>query len=448
MPKCCICKSGVFKLKAPGLQCSGACREFYHFQKCANLTANEIELIENKRLTWQCKSCKRKRTSLVFSRTESVSENEQEINKDQQETIIKNQKIIMESIDSLKKLVDSCIIRINFNTSKIENLFSKEVNKKVVSNEATVVNNDISIIDNDSEDDSIDGDFQDARTVVTTAEIHGNYRDATHDTISNQNNIFETQHRRKQQTRHRDKISRLIVKPISLQTNEKTKTDLRNKVTASVPIRGVRNALNGGIIVTCDSFDEIKALQKQATDNLGAEYEVKLLEKQKPKILIVGMTTLHDKGVLSAKLKAQNNFLENSTISVLKVQQSTKSSYFNAVVELDNQSYKKALHFRKLLIDWDRCLVYDNVYVVQCYKCCGYNHKTNICKNNQACSKCAQQHLFKNCNSNFSLCINCKTANEKFHLNLDVNHPAWDKKCSVYLRKIQLEKRKINYDNN
>lgn len=460
MPKCCVCKLPVFRIKAPGVQCSGTCREFYHFEKCSHLTNKEIELIERQRLTWQCKSCKSKRTSLIFSRSGSVSDNETD--KFQYEKILSNQKAIMKSLTDLKDLTESCVNSITSNSSKIELLLNRNANDGAIAtanNIAVLENvnvrthemfNEIEALCDNSVCSSSESDDEEVVTVVATAQVHRNYSE---DTIVIPNAIVNkaaiTQHGNKKQKKkplNREKISRLIVRPTHFQTSDKTKTDLRNKVNVSVPISGVRNAANGGVIIACKNSDEIQALQREAADNLGTDYEVRLLEKYNPKILIVGMSTLIDKTSLSEKLKYQNSFLKNSTISVIKVQQSTKSKCFNAVVELDNQSYKKALQLKKLFVDWERCFVYDNVYVVQCFKCCGYNHKTGICKNVQSCSKCAQQHLFKDCSNDFTRCINCKTANEKFKMNLDVNHPAWDKKCSVYLRKIQLEKRKINYN--
>lgn len=458
MPKCCVCKLGVFKIKAPGLQCSGSCREFYHFRKCSHLTDNEVELIEKQRLTWQCKNCKKKRTSLVFSRTESATEPEHESSKAYYEKVISNQEIMMRDLTALTKLVESCVTRINLNSSKIESALSRKNDDTVKAKPALrrVVENRLmsSPVEslNEIQVDNSDSEFEDAIEIITEAQVHReDYGMSNRASSDNRATKITTQHRKKKQKRkkpvHRDKMSRLIVKPTALQTSDKTKTDLRNKVITSVPISGVRNASNGGVIIACKNADEIQALQKEAHDNLGAEYEVRLLEKHNPKILIVGMSTLIDKDSLSEKLKSQNSFLKDSTVSVLKVQQSTKSKYFNAVVELDNQSYRKAIHFKKVFIDWERCFVYDNVYVVKCYKCCGFNHKTDVCKNEQSCSKCAQQHLFKECTSSYSMCINCKTANEKFKMNLDVNHPSWDKQCSVYLRKIQLEKKKTNYNN-
>lgn len=465
MPKCCVCKLAVYKIKAPGVQCSGACREFYHFEKCSHLTNNEIELIERNRLTFQCKSCKNKRASLIFSRRASVSdtENENVMDKAQFEKIISNQKVMMESLSALNNLIESCVTRIDSNSSKIEQFLNSQGKDDVIVTPTVI--KDVENVDlmqhtslpienmNEIEtigEDSNESDFEDAVTVVTYAQVHRGNSGNTDVPNPIKNNAARTQHRVKKPRRKpidRDKISRLIVKPTCSQTSDKTKTDLRNKVSVSVPISGVRNASNGGVIIACKGSDDIRELQKEASDNLGTDYEVRLLEKHNPKILIVGMSTLIDKTTLAEKLKAQNSFLKNSTISVIKVQQSTKSKYFNAVIELDNQSYKKALQLKKLFIDWERCFVYDNVYVVQCYKCCGYNHKTDICKNDQSCSKCAQPHLFKNCSSSFNMCINCKTANEKYKMSLDINHPSWDKKCSVYLRKIQLEKRKINYNN-
>lgn len=65
--QCVVCKSAVTKVRAPGLQCTGSCKLFYHFD-CSTISADEINLIEKKTLEWRCKSCKKARQSVVLPR--------------------------------------------------------------------------------------------------------------------------------------------------------------------------------------------------------------------------------------------------------------------------------------------------------------------------------------------------------------------------------------------
>lgn len=44
---CVVWKSGVTRVRAPGLQCTGSCKLIYHFD-CATITTEEIDMIEKK----------------------------------------------------------------------------------------------------------------------------------------------------------------------------------------------------------------------------------------------------------------------------------------------------------------------------------------------------------------------------------------------------------------
>lgn len=70
---CSVCKANVTKVKAPGLQCMGKCKLFFHYEKCAKLTSEECDQIEKKKMIWFCESCSKKRHSLIFPRRDSVS---------------------------------------------------------------------------------------------------------------------------------------------------------------------------------------------------------------------------------------------------------------------------------------------------------------------------------------------------------------------------------------
>lgn len=108
--QCVVCKSAVTKVRAPGLQCTGSCKLFYHFD-CSTISADEINLIEKKTLEWRCKSCKKARQSVVFPRSDSLSGESpiMKTNKNNEKQELKilqeNQEEMKQSIQELKNLM-------------------------------------------------------------------------------------------------------------------------------------------------------------------------------------------------------------------------------------------------------------------------------------------------------------------------------------------------------
>lgn len=125
---CTVCKKNLTAVRAPGMQCSGPCNNFYH-EKCTDLTEKEFDMIEKNHLQFLCKKCKRNQKksiviprcetpSKVTTRTPKTSLNEkdeipkmadlQEIKANQKE-IIDNQKEIQENIQELNKQLVSIL---------------------------------------------------------------------------------------------------------------------------------------------------------------------------------------------------------------------------------------------------------------------------------------------------------------------------------------------------
>ncbi|XP_041975663.1 uncharacterized protein LOC121730611 [Aricia agestis] len=64
--------------------------------------------------------------------------------------------------------------------------------------------------------------------------------------------------------------------------------------------------------------------------------------------------------------------------------------------------------------------------VLQCFKCLLFNHSAKYCFNEQACSKCAENHSYKECTSEALKCKNCGG-----------NHLAISKECPIKASKIK-----------
>lgn len=177
--------------------------------------------------------------------------------------------------------------------------------------------------------------------------------------------------------------------------------------------------------------------------NKGVLISNEFLEQQtksvKHKVKIIGMTVKHERESLERTIKAQNQVLENADITILNIEQSRKGNgEYCATMEIDNESFQKVILLRRINVGWERCLIFKSIDLVRCFKCCGYNHLSFRCFHSQKCSKCAGDHRFKDCTVNEVRCVNCKNANERLRLGLDINHSAWSKSCGVYQQKENL----------
>ena len=82
-----------------------------------------------------------------------------------------------------------------------------------------------------------------------------------------------------------------------------------------------------------------------------------------------------------------------------------------------------------LNVGWDRCKVYEDLKVMRCFNCSGFNHKSAQCPME------AENHNSTACESNETSCINYVKAAANFNIDdLDVKHAAWDRNCPWYLK--------------
>lgn len=130
-------------------------------------------------------------------------------------------------------------------------------------------------------------------------------------------------------------------------------------------------------------------------------------------------------------IKTQNEDLKDGFISVIKIFANKKRNNFGAIIEVDCKTYNTMLKYGKISIGWNKSRVEEYTNVKRCFKCCGYNHKSSTCRNKMACLKCGKQHKLVDCDSETNCCINCEVINNKFKINLDTNHAAWNKDCRI-----------------
>lgn len=219
-----------------------------------------------------------------------------------------------------------------------------------------------------------------------------------------------------------------------------------------IGVSKVKKLHSGKVVIEGENNRDMEKLRNEIENKLGAKYEVTQAKKRRPRIKIVGMLQKLGKESLEDKIILQNDLYSKKdgqkkyvNIEVVTVYESGHGKY-SAIVELDPNTFNKIMQARKLKIGWAICKVYEHFSLMRCYKCNGYNHKAEKCTNSKTCGKCGGQHETKECDSANKKCINCMKANERLKLNLDENHSAFDSTCKVFQNKVEIYKRRTNYE--
>lgn len=231
-----------------------------------------------------------------------------------------------------------------------------------------------------------------------------------------------------------------------------TKEEVKRIIDPSdlgIGITKMRGVKDGGLAVCCESSDDTQRLKSDVEMKLGGEYEVKEVKKWKPRLKIIGI----EDGISSEELKEciskQNSNIGDVNELEVKVVKKMRKGYM-AIVEVDANLYRRMLDCGALKIKWKICAVFECLDIMRCFKCLGFNHRANDCKNvegnKQVCSQCGiEGHKENECACDNLRCINCVRANERLGLKLNVRHGAFDKKCTTLTRQVERKRERIEY---
>lgn len=244
--------------------------------------------------------------------------------------------------------------------------------------------------------------------------------------------------------------SAVVIKPKKQQNSKTTMEQITTAVDkTSVNVCGTRNARDGGIILCCNNTADTMKVKEMMREKLGDGYDVTLPPVKNPRIRITNINTEIPNDSIINELKNYNELIKDAEMKLVTVipRKSGNSVTNDVIVEVKCDVYKKLLNSGELRLPWRVCKVLQHLYVKRCFKCCGFSHTAQQCKqNHQYCSKCAGNHKFDTCRSRKMCCINCKVANDKFGLTLNTEHHAWSKDCKVLSKRMRTLQEKIEYN--
>lgn len=279
---------------------------------------------------------------------------------------------------------------------------------------------------------------------------HAHNRELTNPFKSDQPATFAEVTKQKAEKITVNNLPCIILKPKTEQDSKKTKDDFQSTVRPAKIAAGIsyiKNSKNGSILIKCETEKAKENMKQEIELKMGSRYEIEETKMKKPTVKVVNIDWQtedgsEDEDVIEAIYKQNEQLMKEE--DHIKVKFFKKEKQF-IILECNGQAYKKLVLMKKINVGYKKCPVYDNLHILRCYKCNGFNHTSVNCRNQETCSKCSQTHKSKYCNIENYSCSNCSNHNEHFKTKYDTNHDAYNTTCSVLKKKLQLLKEQIDY---
>lgn len=415
--KCAKCNRTVNTRTENHVTCHRDCKGSFHLV-CAGISEETYDgLVESGNVeSWTCTACSSKflEAKAAVNKNPSVSSLNTYISTDQLKNMMNN--IVKEHVDNISQLfiehIGALTLRVTELESKISDLTSENI---ILKSEFEKLNLTLKSGKN--------SDIQISKGV-------------NKDELNAKLSYAESLVKKSQKT--------VIVQPKDkTQSVSKTKSDVLNAIdplNSSLDIIGrVKPLKDGGLLLGCENTKSFKQIAK---GKFADDYEIREVKSIRPTIRITGFSDDIDEENFLLYLKKQNEsiFDVNSSVNLLKLSCTKRNNtVYQALIEVDLYTYKRALGVGHCLIGLDGCSIYDAVEVTRCYNCNNYGHASKNCKNKTSCPKCAGEHKLVDCRSDSFKCCNCSKyleslATDEFEVSdVTYDHAAWDyKQCTLF----------------
>lgn len=214
--------------------------------------------------------------------------------------------------------------------------------------------------------------------------------------------------------------------------NERAYNNVNKILQKDLPINRVKNKKNGIIIKCLNSYD-VPRTSQLLKEKLGENFEVTMLQLNKPRLKILGISNDIDVEEIESDINDRNFYQFTNKCKVLhtfKCKNMTQGAIFEVTADLYEHINN---NHHKVYTGHQCCKAYDDINVSLCFKCARHNHNGNKCNNEPKCIYCAGEHLSIDCkNRDKKQCPNCVYANEKYGENYKTDHIASDtQNCSL-----------------
>lgn len=228
-----------------------------------------------------------------------------------------------------------------------------------------------------------------------------------------------------------DNFPEIIIKPKEPQEDKVTKEEINKSIDPKVlkiGIKQFRVSKAGAVVVKCQTKDETQLLKEEIIKKLQDKYDVNYTKMRKPRIKIISYGQDLKEKEIEESIVEQNNLPQGSI--TVKYVRKEKSGLKTIFCECSIQSFHKIMAEKRIFIGWERLLVYEDLDIPRCYRCQGFYHKSNNCRNKTVCPVCSEEHEQRQCTKRKKCCKNCATSNELYKTSYNTEHHAADSKCS------------------
>lgn len=241
----------------------------------------------------------------------------------------------------------------------------------------------------------------------------------------------------------------IVVKPKeSNQCSDATRKFLNDNLDPKKhKISNFRNGKDGSVLVECATGYNVDVVKNGMQSDLGENYTA-VVPSAVPRLKVVGMSYQYSSDVFIDYLKSHNEDIAINDVKVIHFYENPRFRYkqYNAVIEVDKDTYGCLLTAKKVNVKFDRCFVVPAINVLRCYQCGEFGHMSTECKNNVTCSKCSGSHKTSDCTSTVLKCVNCLKMNKNRNAKLDVNHPAFSTECEIFRKLYEQKKSSLHFN--
>lgn len=479
--KICMRCSEEIKKETDGIQCDGVCDQHVH-NLCAFLEESEVHAInENENIHYLCDKCQENSLKTINNKLNGIFEYLYKLDK--------RTKNIFDLMEATKSVCEKNVNTVQPQEQQTKKRDSDTISDKKEKNKSKErqATTDESDTNKEKQNKSKNNDKQKKNASVSKSSTERNERigekatsKKSNDEPKTRNNVrSEANEQRSNQPKQPKRTSNankevnnsdknkskqnkdetnknssgkyaIVIKPKQSQSSNKTIMDLNKKCNPNeLSLNSVTKTKFGTVIIECSNAEQQKVIKQRIESKLAESYEISEKSPLSPKIKIFGITELLELSVLEDLLKRQNEVLARGVVKALKITKDIRDkNLFNAIVQLDKITFDKVMSRKKVLINWDSCIVKEHHSIMRCHQCAGFNHVKDSCKNELACGYCAKSHRSDECEENSECCINCKVANDIYELNLDVNHNVWSRKCEILKKKLEKVSKRTEYVEN
>ncbi|XP_023213412.1 uncharacterized protein LOC111616217 [Centruroides sculpturatus] len=251
-----------------------------------------------------------------------------------------------------------------------------------------------------------------------------------------------------QKTEH----SLLVFPKDKTKSSDEVKTLLQKHIDPfklGIGVRNVRRIRNNGVLVEVRRPQELRKLQLELTEGPAALKEAvthRLPQKRRPTVIIFDVSPDVPRESLVDTLAKQNGIRLQPGALQPRFPLKGKGGLVNWVIETSPEVYRTLLQKERVHLGWTRNRVREYIACTRCYRCYAFGHVAKNCPSAaQKCSKCADDHSYKECKAPRPKCINCTKAARKFGLQLDPTHSSMSANCPCYLRELERVKARTDY---